>query len=166
MPGPSDPSPAQTRNPLPAPVRRRVIALLAPCLADALDLQQQIKHAHWNVRGASFIALHELFDEVWKSTYEHADLIAERIAQLGGSPGGRLADAARLSKLPRYPKDLAEGGAHARALAAVMGIFGGRVRGAIEKADEAGDPVTADILTDVARGTDESLWKIEAHVPA
>jgi starvation-inducible DNA-binding protein len=33
-------------------------------LADALDLHLQAKQVHWNVKGASFIAIHELFDEV------------------------------------------------------------------------------------------------------
>jgi starvation-inducible DNA-binding protein len=36
-------------------------------LADAIDLGTQVKHAHWNVKGTNFIALHELFDKIAES---------------------------------------------------------------------------------------------------
>ena len=41
--------------------------------------------AHWNVRGPDFFQLHELFDRVAEEADGHADLIAERAGQLGGS---------------------------------------------------------------------------------
>jgi len=53
-----------TRNDLPANTRTKVIELLNARLADAIDLGAQTKHAHWNVKGPNFIALHELFDKV------------------------------------------------------------------------------------------------------
>ena len=49
-----------TRNDLPANTRTKVIELLNARLADAIDLGAQTKHAHWNVKGPNFIALHEL----------------------------------------------------------------------------------------------------------
>jgi len=39
-------------------------ALMNQRLADAVDLQTQIKQAHWNVKGPHFIGLHELFDQI------------------------------------------------------------------------------------------------------
>jgi starvation-inducible DNA-binding protein len=44
--------------------REKIIELLNQSLADAMDLKSQAKQAHWNVKGPSFIALHELFDQV------------------------------------------------------------------------------------------------------
>lgn len=55
-----------------------------------LDLKLQAKQAHWNARGASFIALHELFDKIASQVDEYADMQAERIAQLGGTAKGTL----------------------------------------------------------------------------
>ena len=49
----------------------------------ALDLALQAKQAHWNVKGPSFIALHELFDELVDAVLEHADELAERAVELG-----------------------------------------------------------------------------------
>src|SRR4051812_1926655 len=73
-----------TRNDLAADARRRMVPLLNQQLADCLDLQGQCKQAHWNVKGPAFIALHELFDKVSEAIEGYADLIAERLVQLGG----------------------------------------------------------------------------------
>ena len=58
-----------TRNDLPSKTRSKVIELLNARLADAIDLETQTKHAHCNVRGPHFIALHEyLFTGVSRET--------------------------------------------------------------------------------------------------
>ena len=45
-----------THNTLPEAIRRQSIELLNKHLAAAVDLHGQVKQAHWNVRGHSFIA--------------------------------------------------------------------------------------------------------------
>jgi starvation-inducible DNA-binding protein len=47
--------------------RVQLIQLCNACLAEAVDLQLHCKHAHWNVKGPNFIALHQLFDQVNES---------------------------------------------------------------------------------------------------
>ena len=42
--------------------RKEMIALLNERLADAIDLTLGIKQAHWNIKGSSFIGIHELLD--------------------------------------------------------------------------------------------------------
>ena len=49
-----------TRNDLSESTRSKISELCNERLADAIDLQTQCKYAHWNVKGANFIALHEL----------------------------------------------------------------------------------------------------------
>ena len=68
-----------TRNTLPEAVRLKTIDVLGKHLAAAIDLHAQMKQAHWNVRGPTFIAIHELFDRVSTEVEAHSDLIAERI---------------------------------------------------------------------------------------
>ena len=78
--------------------REKLIELLNSRLADASDLKSQAKQAHWNVKGMSFIALHELFDAIATAVEAHIDLIAERITTLGGTAMGTVRLAAQNSK--------------------------------------------------------------------
>ncbi len=84
-----------TKNDLPEAARLEAMELLNQRLADCIDLQTQCKHAHWNVKGPAFIALHKLFDEINEEVEEYVDLLAERIVQLGGSSAARCGSASR-----------------------------------------------------------------------
>jgi starvation-inducible DNA-binding protein len=79
----------KTKIDLSEKTRRNVIVILNERLSDAIDLQSQVKQAHWNVKGPHFIALHELFDKISDAMLEQIDEIAERITSLGGTPKGR-----------------------------------------------------------------------------
>src|SRR2546425_11845122 len=85
---PAAPKLYPTKNDLPEASRLEGIGLLNQRLAEAIDLQTQCKQAHWNVKGPSFIGLHQLFDDVNEDVEENAPQIAERIIQLGGSGQG------------------------------------------------------------------------------
>lgn len=156
----------KTRNSLPDNTRKAMIELLQGSLADGVDLQTQVKQAHWNVKGPDFIGLHELFDEVHSLVEIQVDSIAERLVTLGGVAEGTARAAAERSRLPEYPRQIADGRAHVEALADVLARFCTTCREAIESADEAGDPITADLYTAIARELDKQVWFIEAHVQA
>jgi len=78
------PSMYRTANDIPQNNRSELNALMNQRLASAVDLQMQMKQAHWNVKGPNFIGLHQLFDQVDEVVESYVDLIAERIVQLGG----------------------------------------------------------------------------------
>jgi starvation-inducible DNA-binding protein len=153
-----------TKNEIPVPVRAHLIELLNKRLADCIDLQTQTKMAHWNVKGPSFIALHELFDKINASVAEYVDLIAERAVQLGGVAEGTARIVARRSELAEYPKDIVADRLHVEALAGALGAFGTRARLAIDEAAGLNDAGTADLFTEISRGIDKSLWFVEAHL--
>jgi starvation-inducible DNA-binding protein len=157
-----------TRNDLPPDVRARIVTLCNARLADSIDLEAQLKHAHWNVKGPTFIALHRLFDEVHEQLEEFVDLIAERVVQLGGVAAGTIRLAAQASQLDEYPPDAASGAAHVEAVADLLATYGQATRGAIDEADRVGDKTTADLFTEVSRAIDKCLWLVEAqlHVDA
>ena len=156
----------KTKNDLPEKVRVQVAALLQARLAEAIDLVTHAKQAHWNVKGPSFIALHELFDKVYQNAGEHADLLAERIVQLGGVVEGTARVVVKQSQLPEYPLTLASGHEHVEALSRSLAWFGSTVRQSIDRTDEIGDKDTADILTEISRVVDKDLWFVEAHAQA
>src|SRR5437879_10464076 len=117
-----------TKNDLPVNTRTKVIELLNARLADAIDLGAQTKHAHWNVKGPNFIALHELFDKVAEHVEDYVDTIAERVTSLGGTARGTLAAVGRATSLKGYTDDISEGLAHVGALSPVLAGFVMKVR--------------------------------------
>ena len=155
-----------TRIDLAAKTRTKMITLLNARLADAIDLQLQAKQAHWNVKGPSFIALHELFDQVAAGVAGHVDQMAERITALGGIAEGTVQAVAGRSKLDAYPLEIADGRAHLDALAASLARFGKATRKAIDETGKAGDADTSDLFTGVSRSADKNLWLLEAHLQA
>ena len=156
----------ETENDIPQNRRVEINALLNQRLADAVDLQTQMKQAHWNVKGPHFIGLHELFDKIDEAVEAYVDLIAERIVQLGGIAEGTARVAAGRSRLEEYPLAIADGSAHVEAVAKALSTFGHEARNSIDQADELGDADTSDLFTEVSRGIDKWLWFVEAHSQA
>jgi starvation-inducible DNA-binding protein len=156
----------ETKNDLSSAIRTKTVELLNARLADAIDLQTQVKHAHWNVKGPNFIALHELFDKINEDVLEYVDELAERAVQLGGVAQGTVRVVAQHSTLSDYPATAVDGRSHVEALSSVLAAFGKSARQAIDTANELRDLDTADLFTEISRGIDKWLWFVEAHSQA
>jgi len=153
-----------TRHGLDEDSRRSVVALLNQRLADAADLYGQTKHAHWNVKGPNFFQLHKLFDELAEIVEGHVDLIAERATALGGTAMGTVRMAAQGSSLPEFPSPLPTDMAFVEALADRYARHAKLVGEGIDRAEEAGDKATSDVLIEIARDLDKALYFLEAHL--
>ena len=154
----------KTKNSLVEAVRTEIVPLLNERLADAVDLFDQAKHAHWNVKGPQFIALHQLFDTIAGHLEGFADLLAERAVQLGGIAEGTSQVVAERTSLTPYPLTLTTGRDHVDALSSALADFGGKVRAGIDAADGRGDKDTADLFTEISREIDKDVWFLEAHL--
>ncbi len=148
----------KTGNDISQDQRLELNALLNQRLASAVDLQMQMKQAHWNVKGPNFIGLHGLFDKIAEAAESYVDLIAERIVQLGGIAEGTVRVSASRSQLDEYLLAVADGTAHISAVVTALSTFGHEARGTITVADDLGDADTADLFTEVSRGIDKWLW--------
>ncbi|HZL42835.1 MAG TPA: DNA starvation/stationary phase protection protein Dps [Verrucomicrobiae bacterium] len=160
------PSMYETENDISPERRSELNILMNQRLASAVDLQMQMKQAHWNVKGPNFIGLHELFDKVDEAVESYVDMIAERIVQLGGIAEGTVRISAARSRLAEYPLQIADGMAHVEAVARALSTFGEEARTTINEADELDDAGTADLFTEISRGMDKWLWFVEAHSQA
>ncbi len=154
----------RTRIDIAAAKRKSLVDLLNRQLADTIDLYSQFKEAHWNVKGPSFIALHELFDESAASLLPFVDDIAERATTLGGRASGTVRRAAAATRLPELTDRKQDGRSLVEALAASTARLAASTRAGIEEADSLEDADTADLLTGVSRGLDKTLWFLEAHL--
>jgi len=153
----------RTKNDLPEAGRAKIVELLGSRLSSCIDLYLQTKQAHWNVKGPSFIALHELFDKVGEVVEDSVDDLAERIVQLGGTPKGTSQVVAKETSLKPYPLDITSGGDHVESLSSSLAAFGTQVRSGIALATELDDADTADLFTQISREIDKQLWFVEAH---
>ncbi len=162
----SKPKMHKTSIDLDAETREQIVALLNQQLADTFDLYSQTKQAHWNVKGAQFFQLHELFDKLAAELLDHVDTIAERATTLGGTALGTARMAAAKTRLPEYSADVFGGAESVEALVKRYAELSATTRAAINRADDLGDADTADLFTGVSRGLDKSLWFLEAHLQA
>lgn len=153
-----------TRNDLGANAREVSVSVLNAALADAMDLTNGVRMAHWTVRGRQFAALHALFETFYGQLNEATDEIAERIVQLGGTPDGTTQAIGAKSRLEAYPADLRDGMDHVKALAGRYAALAKDVRAGIAATADAGDADTSDLLTGFSRTLDKALWMLEAHV--
>ncbi|MGE0201408.1 MAG: DNA starvation/stationary phase protection protein Dps [Candidatus Melainabacteria bacterium] len=151
---------------LPEDKRVRLVDHLNLVLAHLSDLKLAVKHAHWNVKGMHFIALHELFDTLAGELDGLSDTTAERATTLGGTALGTLQAIHTGSTLEPYPPDATAGEAHLKALVSRYAQVGKLVRQAIDEAEELEDKDTADLFTEVSRALDMRLWFLEAHLQA
>jgi len=144
--------------------RQSLAQLLNQRLADMIDLFNQTKHAHWNVKGHEFMQLHELFDSIAERVEEGCDLLAERVVTLGGLAKGTTRQSAASSTIGEYDLSAVDGLEHVRALADQVAKLAASIRGAIQQSDELADPTTADLFTQISRSLDKDLWFLEAHL--
>lgn len=152
-----------TRNTLSQDIRAQSIELLNKHLAAAIDLQAQLKQAHWNVQGPNFIAIHELFDKASAEAGTYADMLAERARSLGGVAQGTVHLAVKRSFLVPYAIDVTDEQEHVFAVSGALAAFGQSVREASDLAADFGDASTADLFTQISRGVDHQLWLVESH---
>jgi starvation-inducible DNA-binding protein len=153
-----------TRNDLPPDTRAAVADQLNQHLADLTDLFTQTKHAHWNVKGRQFYALHQLFDDLAEKVEDAVDEVAERVTALGGLARGTARAAAENSRLEEFPVDSISAEDVLRVMADRYAAAAGHVREGIDQADEQGDQGSADLLTGVVRMLDQALYFIESHL--
>ena len=141
----------------------RLVESLQDRLHAMNDLHLTLKHAHWNVIGSRFIAVHEMLDPQVELVRGYADDIAERIAQLGaspvGTPGRLVADRAWSD----YTLGKADSQEHLTALDAVYDGIISSNRKAITLAGEL-DPITEDMLISQTAELEKFQWFMRAHL--
>ena len=144
--------------------RVQIIELCNACLAEAVDLQLHCKHAHWNVKGPNFIALHQLFDQINESVEDYIDLIAERVVQVGGVANSTSRVVPTWAHMPENDSQSPRKRDYVQSLSGALASFGKIAREAIGKSSALGDAVSADTFTEISRGVEKWLWMVEAKL--
>ena len=135
---------------------------LTPVVIGLQALGVNGKQAHWNVRGANFIAIHELLDSVVDHARAGADLAAERIVALGLPIDARLGTVASRSASD-VPAGFTQWEDMIRAVVADIDRVIVDVQAAIDGLDEI-DLTSQDLAIGIRAELEKDRWFLSAHL--
>lgn len=135
---------------------------LSPVVLGLQALAVNGKQAHWNVRGANFMAIHELLDSVVDHAQDWADEAAERIVALG------LPVDARVSAVAAKTTSAVKAGftpwdQMVRDIIADIDAVIPDLQAAIDGLDEI-DLTSQDIAIGIKAGLEKDRWFLFAHL--
>jgi len=140
-------------------------------IADALQTRLQglnelsliLKHAHWNVVGPNFVAVHEMLDSQVDEVRDFVDEIAERMAALGVAPNGLSGNLVATRQTPEYPLGRATAQDHLKMIDSYYSHNIEAHRVVLEHNGHL-DPISEDLLVAQTRALEKLQWFIRAHL--
>jgi starvation-inducible DNA-binding protein len=121
------------------------------------------KQAHWNVRGANFIAIHELLDSVVEHAQGWADEAAERVVALGLPIDARVSTVSEKVPATSVPAGFTQWDDIVRAVIADIDPVLVDLQAAIDGLDEV-DLTSQDIAIGIKEGLEKDRWFLFAHL--
>ncbi|WP_417450691.1 Dps family protein [Kordiimonas sp.] len=141
--------------------KNKIAEALKPILAESVQLYVLTLNVHWNVTGPMFQGVHLLTEEQYLELAPAIDEIAERIRTLGQKAPASLGAFAKLGSIQDGDEN-ADAQAMLKSLIAAQTQITGRIRPAIATAADAGDEVTAGLLTDRLTVHEKAQWMLRA----
>lgn len=152
---------------LPPKVATASVTALNQALADTITLRDMYKKHHWQVVGPTFNQLHLMYDTHYEAQSALVDSIAERIQILGGISLAMAADIAEETNIPRPPRGREPVPVQLSRLIDAHTLIIKQARESAEKASDAGDSGTDDLLvSEVLRCNELQVWFLSEHLVA
>jgi len=130
-------------------------------LADFHLYYQKLRNFHWNVVGSNFFDLHAKFEEMYDDAKLKVDEIAERILTLRFQPLSNYSDYLSNSNLAESSSELKDL-AMVKTLLEDHGTMIEQMRKVIDKAGEANDEVTIDLIGGYIGDLEKTSWMLDA----
>lgn len=143
--------------------RQGVSDILTRTLADTHVLYIKTRNYHWNVTGARFHSLHEMFEEQYDQLEESIDNIAERIRMLGFPSVATMAEYLQIATLKEYPNEYPDANTMVANLLSDHDAVIRNLRNDLETcAEEYNDMGTSDFLTGLMEQHEKTAWMLRA----
>lgn len=136
---------------------------LKPVLAETFQLYLLTQNVHWNVVGPLFQGVHALTEEQYTELAPAIDEIAERIRVLGEKAPGSFKAYMALGTIEDGDEN-ASAEEMVKALSAAHNLIASHIRPVIGIAADAGDEVTAGLLTDRLTVHEKAQWMLNATI--
>lgn len=140
-----------------------VAQFLSPVVIDLTALVVNGKQAHWHVRGANFVGVHELLDTIVAHAQDWADSAAERIVALGLPVDGRLSTVAAKTTTGELTAGFQQSNTTIAEFVAQIDAALVSVKTAVDELDGI-DLTSQDVAIEIARGLEKDRWFLVAHV--
>ena len=136
---------------------------LSPVVLGLEALTVNGKQAHWHVRGANFVGVHELLDTIVAHAGDFADTAAERIVALGLPIDARIQTVGSKATTPSMTAGFQQSDAVIAEVIASIDATLVTVRTAVTELAEL-DAVSQDVAIEIARGLEKDRWFLFAHL--
>lgn len=130
-------------------------------LADYHLYYQKLRNFHWNVVGKNFFDLHIKFEEMYEDAKIKVDEIAERILTLRFQPASNYSDYLKMSAIKESPSET-DDVEMVKILLKDHGKILAQMHTVVEKAGEAGDEGTIDLIGGYIGNLEKVSWMLDA----
>ena len=146
---------------IPEDQRQAIADGLARLLADNASLYFKTHSFHWNVTGPMFQTLHVMFEQHYNEMWLAMDEIAERMRSLGSYAAVSWADIASNASIPEAT-EVPAAQDMIRQLVAGHETLIRTARALLPQTGEAGDEVTADLITQRLQVHEKTAWMLRS----
>ena len=137
--------------------REKISGHVARFLAETYSLMLKYQNYHWNVKGMSFVSIHELTETHYREIFEAVDEIAEKIRSLGFRAPGSFHMFDLLSEM-----DEPNGNYTAEEMIGDLVLSNERLvtiaRDMVEDIQELNDEATADLIISRMQVHEKNAW--------
>ncbi len=136
---------------------------LEATVVELLELYHDAKQSHWNLRGPIYLPLHEQLQKYADQYLKYADIMAERVLQVGHPIDGRTAVVAANANLGEFPGGYLSDKQMLILMTERINTVAKRVRQRIDHQSKI-DEVTSNQLQELSYALDKQVWQFRVHM--
>ncbi len=131
-------------------------------LADHFALYVKTLNCHWNIVDPGFYSLHKMFEEQYLDLANQNDLLAERIRQLDSKINASIREFSNKISIKEIGNNLTSDQMLDSLIVSYVKHIA-NIKSAINQSEAENDVVTLDLLTEIGRSLEKTLWMLKSH---